>query len=113
MLKNCMAFGLLLCIGLASYSVSAVDPDPRSRTRQLIVRLEDDGSRRIQSVRRNDSIADIRLPDGRPLSFVRHFNGSGMVLRLPADVSLEEAQRIADQLAENPAGASAQPDQRM
>ncbi|MEA2080738.1 MAG: S8 family serine peptidase [Pseudomonadota bacterium] len=113
MLKTFMAVGLSLCVGLASYPVSAADPDPRASTRQLIVRLKDDGLRRIQAVRRNDTVPDIRLPDGRPLSFIRRFNGNGMVVRLPADVSLEEAQRIAEQLAENPAVASAQPDKRM
>jgi len=113
MLKNILAVGLSLCMGLASYPVSAADTDPRASTRQLIVRLKDDGMRRIQAVRRNDTVPDIRLPDGRPISFVRHFNGNGMVVRLPADVSLAEAQRLAEQLAENPAVASAQPDKRM
>jgi len=113
MLKNILAVGLSLCVGLASYPVSAADTDPRASTRQLIVRLKDDGMRRIQAVRRNDTVPDIRLPDGRPISFVRHFNGNGMVVRLPADVSLAEAQRLAEQLAENPAVASAQPDKRM
>jgi serine protease len=113
MLKNILAVGLSLCVGLTSHPLSAADPEPRASTRQLIVRLKDDGLRHIQAVRRNDTVPDIRLPDGRPLSFIRHFNGNGMVVRLPADVSLEEAQRIAEQLAENPAVASAQPDKRM
>ena len=113
MLKNILAVGLSLCVGLGSYPVSAADTDPRASTRQLIVRLKDDGMRRIQAIRRNDAVPDIRLPDGRPISFVRHFNGNGMVVRLPADVSLEEAQRLAEQLAENPAVASAQPDKRV
>ncbi|MEA3244138.1 MAG: hypothetical protein U9Q19_12000, partial [Pseudomonadota bacterium] len=113
MLKNILAVGLSLGVGLAGYPVSAADPDPRASTRQLIVRLKDDGLRHIQTVRRNDTVPDIRLPDGRPLSFIRHFNGNGMVVRLPADVSLEEAQRIAEQLTENPAVASAQPDKRV
>jgi len=113
MLKNLLAVGLSLCVGLTSHPVSAVDTGPGASTRQLIVRLRDDGLRRIQAVRRNDTVPDIRLPDGHPLSFIRHFNGNGMVVRLPADVSLEEAQRIAERLAENPAVASAQPDKRM
>ena len=113
MLKNVLAVGLSLCVGLTSHPLSAADPDLRASTRQLIVRLEDDGLRHIQAVRRNDTVPDIRLPDGRPLSFIRHFNGNGMVVRLPADVSLEEARRIAEQLAENPAVASAQPDKRV
>ncbi|MEN8763520.1 MAG: S8 family serine peptidase [Thiogranum sp.] len=113
MLNNILAVVFSLCIGLAGYPVSAADFDPRASTRQLIVRLKDDGLRRIQAVRRNDAISDLRLPDGRPLSFVRHFNRNGMVVRLPADVSLEEAERIAEQLAENPSVASAQPDKRV
>ena len=113
MLKEFLAVGLSLSVALANDPLSAADADPRASTRQLIVRLKDDGLRHIQAVHRNDSIVDIRLPDGRPLSFVRHFNGNGMVLRLPADVSLEEAQRIAEKLTENPAVASVQPDKRM
>lgn len=113
MLKHVLAVGLSLGVGLANYPLSAADSDPRSSTRQLIVRLKEDGLRRIQAARRNDAVADIRLADGRPLSFIRHFNGNGMVVRLPADVSLEEAQRIAEQLAENPVVASAQPDKRV
>ncbi len=113
MIKLFSAVGLVLCLGLSSNSVTAADPDSRSSTRQLIVRLEDDGLRRIQTVRRNDRIPDIRLADGRPLTFIRHFNGNGMVVRLPADVSLEEAERIAEQLAGHPSVASAQPDKRV
>jgi serine protease len=113
MLKKLLAVGLSLCVGLTNYPVSAADPDLRASTRQLIVRLKEDGVRRIQAARRNDVVPGIRLADGRPLAFIRHFNGNGMVVRLPADVSLEEAQRIAEQLAENPAVASAQPDKRV
>jgi len=113
MLKKFIAVGLALSVGLASYAVSAADFDPGASTRQLIVRLKDDGLRRIQAVRRNDTVPDLLLPDGRSISFVRHFNGNGMVVRLSADVSLEEAERIAEQLAENPSVASAQPDKRV
>jgi serine protease len=113
MLKKFLTVGLSLCVGLISYPPSAADPDPRASTHQLIVRFEADSLRPIQAVRGNDTVPDIRLPDGRPISFVRHFNGNGMVVRLPVDVSLEEAQRIAEQLAQNPAVASAQPDKRM
>ena len=113
MLKNTLALGLVLCAGLASYSVSAAEPDPRASTRQLIVRLQDDGVRRIQAVQRNEAVPEIRLADGRPVTFVRPFNGNAMVVRLPVDVSLQEARRIAEQLAENPAVASAQPDKRV
>ena len=88
MLKNILVVGLSLCVGLTSHPLSAADPDPRASTRQLIVRLKDDGLRHIQAVRRNDTVPDIRLSDGRPLSFIRHFNGNGMVVRLPAGVSL-------------------------
>lgn len=113
MLNNVLAVGLSLCVGLASYPLSAADPDPGASTRQLIVRLKDNDLRRVQAVRRNDSVPELRLPDGRPLSFIRRFNGNGMVVSLPAEVSLEEARRIAEQLAENPAVASAQPDKRV
>ncbi|MGB5726920.1 MAG: hypothetical protein WBM52_06875, partial [Thiogranum sp.] len=74
MLNNVLAVGLSLCVGLASYPLSAADPDPGASTRQLIVRLKDDSMRRIQAVRRHDTVPGISLPDGRPLSFVRRIN---------------------------------------
>ena len=113
MLKTILAVGLSLTVGVTTHAVSATDTDPTARTDQLIVRLKNDGLRRVQAARRDDAVADFRLADGRSLSFVRHFNSSGMVVRLPAAVSLDEAQSIADQLAENPLVASAQPDKRM
>ncbi len=113
MLKTILAVGLSLGTGLTTQAVSASDAGPRASTDQLIIRLKDDGLRRVQAVHRDDAIAGIPLPDGRPLTFVRRFNGSGIVVRLPAPVSLEEAQGIAEQLAGNPTVASAQPNKRM
>lgn len=81
-------------------------------TDQLIIRLKDDGVRRIQSVHRNDAVPDIRLPDGRELRFVRPFDGNGMVVRLPSAVSAEQAQQIAEKLASNAVVASVTPDKR-
>ncbi len=113
MLKNFMVLALSLGICLSNEWLAAAESDPRTSTRQLIVRLKDDGWRRIQALHRDDIVPEIRLPDGRQLALVRPFNANGMVVRLPAAVSLEEAQRIAEQLAENPVVASAQPDKRM
>lgn len=113
MLKHLVILAFSLGVWLINDPVPAAEPDPRASTRQLIVRLKDDGLRRIQAVRRHDSVPEIGLPDGRPLSFVRQFNGNGVVVSLPADVSLEEAQRLAEELAANPLVASAQADKRM
>ena len=77
MLKHLVILAFSLSVWLADNPAPAAEPDPRASTRQLIVRLKDDGLRRIQAVRSDDTVPELSLSDGRPLSFVRQFNGSG------------------------------------
>lgn len=100
--------GALLVVSPAS----GADRNARSMTDQLIVRLEQSSLRRIQSVRANEAVPDVRL-NGQALTFVRRFNGNGIIVRLPRQVSLEEARSMARQLENSEGIASAQPDRRM
>lgn len=113
MFENLTAPAFLLGAMVAFGGASAADRDARATTNQLIVHLEQSGLRRIQAVRPHDDVPDIRLPDGKALTFVRRFNGDGIVVRLPHDVSLAEAHSIARQLAAGAGVAAAQPDRRM
>ncbi|HFD80972.1 MAG TPA: peptidase [Gammaproteobacteria bacterium] len=112
MYKKMAALGLALC-SLLSVAVADVAAGSRWDTRQLIIRLQDDGLRRIQALQPRQPLPDLRLPDGRPLTLLRRFDGNGVVVRLPESVSLEEAQRLADQLVADPVVAAAQPDKRL
>jgi len=113
MIRRIMIFGLSLFAVAGVFQVSAADQGAKYDTQQIIVRLKDDGVRRIQAARRSEAVAGINLPDGRSLTFVRSFDGNGMVLRLPESVSLQEAQAIAAQLVANGSATSAQADKRM
>lgn len=106
--KNAVLVGTCLATAIsAAVANAAVAP----HTSQLIVQF---GDSRIsqQSVSRNQAVPGLTLPDGRPLKFLRTFNDNAMVVQLPEDVSLEEAQRIAARLAEQPGVAAAEPDRR-
>ena len=113
MIKRIIFLGLSLCMAVTAFPLSASGQDVRLDTHQIIIRLKDDGVRLIQAARQNEAVADISLPDGGALTFVRQFDGNGMVVRLPEAVSLQDAQAIAAQLAANPSVASAQADKRM
>lgn len=113
MIKRIIVLGLSLCMAAVVSPLSAEDQGARLDTHQIILRLKDDGVRRIQSVRQNEVVPDISLPDGGELIFVRHFDGNGLVARLPEAVSLQDAEAIAIELAANPSVASAQADKRM
>ncbi|GMQ83332.1 MAG: S8 family peptidase [Gammaproteobacteria bacterium] len=112
MIKRIMSLGLSLCAAATVFPLPA-DQGARLDTHQIILRLKDDGVRRIQAVRHNEVVPDISLPDGRPLIFVRPFDGNGVVVRLPEAVSLQEAQAIAAQLVADSSVVSAQADKRM
>jgi len=113
MIKKIMVLGLSLCAAAGVFQVSAADQGAKYDTQQIIVRLKDDGVRRIQAARRNEAVAGISLPDGTPLIFVRPFDGNGMVVRLPRAVTFEQAKQIAAQLVADPSVASAQADKRV
>ncbi|HED19190.1 MAG TPA: peptidase [Gammaproteobacteria bacterium] len=113
MLKRIMVLALALCTAAGFLPVLAAGPGARLDTHQIILRLKDDGVRRMQAVRHNEVVPDIRLPDGSPLTFVRQFDGNGIVVRLPQAVTYEQAEQIAARLVADPSVASAQADKRM
>lgn len=110
---NLTVLGFLLCTLLMGNAASAADRDTRSTTDRLIVRLEQSSLRRIQAVRANEAVPEVRLANGQALTFVRRFNGDGIIVRLPRQVSLEEARSMARQLESSEGIVSAQPDRRM
>jgi serine protease len=113
MIKRIIVLGLSLYVAAGVFQVSAADQGVRLDTQQIIVRLKDDGVRRIQAARVNEAVPGISLPDGTPLTFIRPFDGNGMVLRLPQAVTYEQAEQISAQLAADPSVVSAQADKRM
>jgi len=113
MLKINFVLWLSLCAVATGFPVLAVDRGSNFNTHQIILRLKDDGVRRIQAVRHNEVIPDIRLPDGSSLTFVRQFDGNGIVVRLPQAVTYEQAEQIAAQLVANASVTSAQADKRL
>jgi len=113
MIKRITGLLLSLCVSAMAFPLLAAEPGSRMDTRQIIVRLKDDGVRRIQSVRRDDVVPDLRLPDGSQLTFIRRFDGNGMVVRLPQSVTYRQAEQLAAQLAADPAVLAAQADKRL
>jgi len=55
--------GLALGAATTNFPVLAADQGGRLDTHQIIIRLKDDGVRRIQAVQHNEVVPDIRLPD--------------------------------------------------
>jgi serine protease len=113
MVRIMMALGVSLGLCCTILSAAQAAPAARWSTDKLIVRFEHEGLRSVQSVRPQDLVPGISLPDGGRLRSVRRFNADGMVVRLPRMVSSEEAWRLAERLAAQPGIASAQPDKRM
>ena len=105
MVRLMMALGVSLGLCCTILSASQAAPAARWGTDRLIIS--------VQSVRPQDLVPGISLPDGARLRSVRRFNADGMVVRLPGVVSSEEAWRLAERLAAQPGIASAQPDKRM
>lgn len=104
--------GSLLLAGFPAGVVAADRDSARSRTDQMIIQFSDDNSRHIQSVQRNQAVPDLRLPDGRRVKFLRRLEDKAIVVQLPDEISLDDARRMAAQLAAQPGIASAQPDKR-
>lgn len=82
-------------------------------TNRLIVRFKDTGVRRLQGARPQRAMAGMVTAAGDPLTFVRRFGANGMVLGLPDEMPLEEAQRLARDLLDDPEVESAEPDRRL
>ena len=96
MFRMMMALGVSLGLCCAFSSASQAGPGVRWDTDKLIVRFEAEGLRSVQSLRPQDLLPGISLPDGQRLRSARRFNVDGMVVRLPRAVSSEEAWRLAE-----------------
>ena len=102
----------LLLSGL-SLNVTAADKlSSRLRIKQLIIQFRDGDTRQIQSVRRDQALPDLALPDGGQLKFLRRFDANGAVVQLPESLTPEQALNVAGQLAAQPGIASVVPDKR-
>lgn len=112
MIKSIFSLVVLLCAAFTEHA-AASGSFARSATNQLIVQLSDSQSGIVRQMRLADTIPGVNLPNGRALRFVRHFNRDRVIVRLPEDVSLDEAYQIAAQLADNPAVVSAIPNKRV
>jgi serine protease len=110
--KSVVILAACLLTGLSGNASPADRGGARFRTKQLIIQFRDSETRRIQSISRDQSLPGVALPDGRNLKFLRRFGSNGVVARLPEDVTLNDAQRIADELAKQPGIAAVQPDKR-
>lgn len=102
---------VMLC--LACTPVHAELDRTGTDTRQLIIQLQDIGIRKTASVKPDDSVPGLVLPDGRHLSYVRSLNGDSIVVQLPEAVSLEEADALIEALMLEPSVQDVQIDKRM
>ena len=107
-----MRFAGVLCL-LVSSIAQAQGIVPASATRQLIIQLQDSGIRQSASVKPDDPVPGLVLPDGRRLSYVRSLNGDSMVVQLPEAVSLEEAEAIIAALRQDQSVQDVQVDKRL
>jgi serine protease len=104
--------GGCLAMALTSGAVWADSSTARSRTKQLIIQLDNTGLRQAQTSSYGHTATDLRLPDGRQVRVLRSFSGDGLVVELPEEVSLEEAGRIAQEMSSRTGIISVQPDKR-
>ena len=111
-IKSAVSMALYVLGAVSATSMAADRSSVQTQTRQLVIQFEDSDVRRVQSARRHQVMPDIVLPDGGSVEFLRRFDSNGAVVQLPRSVSLEEAQRIADQLASRPGIAAVVPDKR-
>ncbi|MDT8386133.1 MAG: S8 family peptidase [Thiogranum sp.] len=113
MFRSIFSLMLVLAAPVAAQPVRDAAIATSSGTSRLIVRLGDSGPETVQAMRAAGKTPAIYLPNGRVLNFVRRFQDDGMIMRLPDNVSLEEAYRIADEVSRAPGVASAVPDKRI
>ncbi len=104
--------GVCLTTGLLSRPVAAYAGKARSSTDRLIIQFEAGDTRNLQTIERNQVLPGVRLPDGRGVRFLRHFEGDAVVVQLPGEVTLDQAQRICAQMITGQGLASVVPDKR-
>ena len=71
----------------------------RSRTKQLIIQLDNLGQRQAQASGLQHGGHNLSLPDGRQVRVLRSFSSNGLVVELPEEVSLEEANQMAAEMS--------------
>ncbi len=104
--------GVCLAIAQAGGTVWADGSTARSRTKQLIIQLDNIGQRQAQASEADHAATNLSLPDGRQVRILRSFSSNGLVVELPEEVSLEEANRIALEMSSRAGIASVQADKR-
>lgn len=111
-IKGFIGLGACLLMGMSSLSVQATGEGARAHTNQLIIQLDGSANRGIQAAGAPQSGLDLRLPDGRSVTVLRQFDGDSLVVQLPEELSLEESQQIAEQMASQAGIAAVYPDKR-
>jgi len=104
--------GIFLLTGLSGAPVSVFATGPSANIDQLILQFNADDGRRAQAHVAGDALTDLRLPDGRGVTFLRNFGADGMVVKLPQAVDMNEAQQICDQMSAARGLAAVIPDKR-
>ncbi len=106
----------LLVVGACLMSVVtwADGSSVRTRTKQLIIELDSRvGQFQTQAVGSSSRAAvNINLPDGRQVKVLRNFSSNSLVVELPEEISLEEAEQIAAEMALRAGVVSVQPNKR-
>ena len=110
--KGLLVMGLCLASAQTGSTAWADESTARSRTKQLIIQLDNIGQRQAQGTGSGHAATSLSLPDGRQLRVLRSFSSNGLVVELPDEVSLDEANRIAAEMASRAGVASVQPDKR-
>lgn len=109
---NAVVMAACLLSGLGNNAAVADKMSARMRTGQLIIQFPDSSVRRLQATGAHQELPDITLPDGGKLKYLRRFGSNGAVVQLPESLALEDARRLADELATRPGIAAAVPDKR-
>lgn len=110
--RGLVVIGLCLAIVQLASAARADGYDARSRTKQLIIQLEDTGQRHAQAEGSDHGAINLSLPDGKHVRVLRSFSGNGLVVELPEEISLEEANLIAAEMSSREGILSVQPDKR-
>jgi serine protease len=110
--KRLVVVGICLAIAQVEGVAWADSSAARSRTKQLIIHLENPVQRQAQASGPARGTTSLSLPDGRQVRVLRSFSGNGLVVELPEEVSLEEANQIAAEMSSREGVMSVQPDKR-
>lgn len=107
-----VVIGACLAMVQASTTAWADGSSARSRTKQLIIQLDNLGQRQAQASGSEHGGLNLSLPDGRQVRVLRSFSSNGLVVELPEEVSLEQANQMAAEMSSRAGVVSVQPDKR-